>query len=51
MKEPLKADATARQIIDAEKLKRDAKTALLREARFAKEAVEGGKPATKKPNG
>jgi hypothetical protein len=33
-----KSDLTARQIIDAERAKQDAKTARLREARLAKEA-------------
>ena len=46
-KEKLAAALTAREIIEAEKAKRDAKTARLQEARLAKEAAEAAKPPVK----
>jgi hypothetical protein len=41
--------ASAREIIDAEKAKRGAKTARLQEARLAKEASDPAKPTKPKP--
>jgi hypothetical protein len=45
------ATVAAREIIDAEKKKRDAKTARLKAARLAKEAAEGDEPDKPKPGG
>jgi hypothetical protein len=44
-KDKLAAAITAGEITEAEKAKRDAKTARLQEARLAKEAAKAAKPA------
>ena len=45
----LKVTATAREIIDADKRKHDAKTARLREARLDREGSEAAAAKTTKP--